>query len=87
MPPCAQVQNCCLRDTAECLDPLLAVWRAQPAPVPLAPPPAACRTIVEALLCNYSLKLQESTGQVGVGGPGRLWRMGLTPPLRHGSVG
>ena len=65
MPPRAQVRNCCLRDAAELLDPLLAAWRAQPAPVPAAPPPAACRAIVEALLKNYSLKPQESTGQVG----------------------
>ncbi|PRW45403.1 ankyrin-3 isoform X9 isoform A [Chlorella sorokiniana] len=58
------LRNGCLHDQSECLHPLIEVWRAQPAPVPGAPPPAACRAIVDALLGNYSLKPQQSTGKL-----------------------
>ncbi len=40
-------------------------WSAQPTPLPTGPPPAACQAIVEALLANYSLKPQTTTGKVG----------------------
>ena len=75
-----QLRNGCLHDTSECLEPLMEVWSAQPVPVPAAPPPAACRAIVEALLANYSLKPQQSTGKVG---PATLAPL-LTHPVKVG---
>ncbi|KAI7838481.1 hypothetical protein COHA_007744 [Chlorella ohadii] len=58
------LRNCCLHDPSESFQPLMDAWSAQPAPPPTGPPTAACQAIVEALLANYSLKPQTTTGKL-----------------------